>query len=340
MDYTKKINNNLKPSKKRKDTLVLDLFAGCGGLTLGFEAHGFSTIGMEMDKDCCNTYKRNLNGECLQMMIHESIEFPKVDIVIGGPPCQPFSVRGKQKGIDDTRNGFPAFISAIRQIQPQIWMFENVRGLIYKNKTYFEEVLSELEKLGYKIQFNLFNTSHFGIPQTRERLVVVGTKEDRFEFPKPKNFLVTSGEALGELAFSIPPESKFLTKSMDDYIARYEKASHCVTPRDLHLNKPARTLTCRNLTGATSDMQRIKLIDGRRRRLTVREAARLQSFPDWFEYCGSESSQYTQIGNAVPPLFAFEIASSFVDYLENKEIKPNFRNDNGLVVSCQLVALG
>ena len=91
-------------------------------------------------------------------------------------------------------------------------------------------------------------------------------------------------DAIGDLINSIHDESKILTLSMDAYIAKYEKASHCINPRDLYLHKPARTLTCRNIAAATGDMHRVKLADGRRRRISVREAARLQSFPDWFEF--------------------------------------------------------
>ncbi|MGB3403559.1 MAG: DNA cytosine methyltransferase [Microcoleaceae cyanobacterium] len=104
---------------------------------------------------------------------------------------------------------------------------------------------------------------------------------------------------------------------MDQYIKKYEKASKCIRPRDLHLDRPSRTVTCRNLSGATGDMLRIRLPDGRRRRLTVKEGARLQSFPDWFQFQGSEDSQFNQIGNAVPPLLAKALASSVKHYLEN-----------------------
>ena len=146
--------------------------------------------------------------------------------------------------------------------------------------------------------------------------MVVGHR-GKFQFPQISAKRITAGEALGELAFQVLPDSKFLTPSMDKYIAKYEKASCCKRPRDLHLDKQARTLTCRNLAGATGDMHRIKLPDGRRRRLSIREAARLQSFPDWFEFYGSETSSYNQIGNAVSPLLAFYLAKSVRNYLES-----------------------
>lgn len=102
---------------------------------------------------------------------------------------------------------------------------------------------------------------------------------------------------------------------MDRYIEKYEKASQCVRPRDLRLEEPSRTVTCRNLAGATGDMLRILLPDGRRKRVSVREGARLQGFPDWFDFCGNESSRFKQIGNAVPPLMAKALAESAREYL-------------------------
>ena len=115
-------------------------------------------------------------------------------------------------------------------------------------------------------------------------------------------------EAIGDMMHTFDEKSKFLTPEQERYIAAYEEKSHCITPRDLHADRPSRTITCRNLAGATSDMQRVKLPDGRRRRIEVREAARLQSFPDWFEFCGTETRQFYQIGNAVPPLLAYKLA--------------------------------
>lgn len=315
MNYVQTLNTLLKPSSRRAP-LVLDLFAGCGGLALGFEACGFETLGFEMDADCCATYRANLSGDCIQAKLEPGYAFPRAQVVIGGPPCQPFSVGGHQKGIRDARDGFPAFIAAVEQAQPDIWMFENVRGLMYRNKPYLDAILAELQAMQYVVEYRLLRAVEHGVPQNRERMIVVGHR-GCFEFPAVQSHRVTAGEAVGDLVHQIDADAKFLTASMDTYVANYEKASKCITPRDLHLDRPARTVTCRNLAGATGDMHRVVLPDGRRRRLTVREGARLQSFPDWFEFQGSEASQYKQIGNAVPPLMAYEIARCFRAYLDN-----------------------
>ncbi|MEB3178211.1 MAG: DNA cytosine methyltransferase [Nostocaceae cyanobacterium] len=325
MSYVEKINHILQPAKS-VSPLVVDLFAGCGGLSVGFEAQGFATHGFELDADCCATYRRNLQGKCHQVTLTSDTELPPATVLIGGPPCQPFSVGGNQKGLSDSRDGFPIFINAVKKLRPEIWLFENVRGLLYKNKWYLDEIVTALGNLGYIVEVKLLNAVDFGVPQNRERLIVVGHK-GKYKFPQLFENKVTAGEALGELAVLAPPESKFLTPSMDEYVAKYEKASSCKRPRDLHLDKPARTLTCRNLAGATGDMQRIKLPDGRRRRLFLREAARLQSFPDWFEFVGSETSCFNQVGNAVPPLFAFHLAGSVREYLQSKALSLGLNSD-------------
>ena len=304
--YSKTINNLLQPNITEKET-VLDLFAGCGGLSLGFEAAGFETIGYEMDIAATNTYNKNLHGKCNPIKLDLDFKYPNAEIIIGGPPCQPFSVGGHQKGMEDARDGFPIFIDAVTKLQPKVFMFENVRGLLYTNKWYFDIVIKELQKLGYLIEYKLLNAVDFGVPQNRERLFVIGHR-NKFTFPKPTSKKVTVGEAIGDTMNIEVEGSKFFTASMDTYVANYEKASACVNPRDLYADRPARTLTCRNLAGATGDMQRVKLPDGRRRRINHREAARLQSFPDWFEFTGNETQRYNQIGNAVPPLLAYQLA--------------------------------
>lgn len=314
LDYLKQ----LVPKITRQE-VVLDLFAGTGGLALGYEAAGFKTTGMELDKNCIATYNTNLSGKSASAAITTSTVFPEADIIIGGPPCQPFSVGGNQKGHDDTRNGFPAFIEAVRQVRPKLFMFENVRGMTYKNKQYLDAVLEELEGLGYTISAGVLRADDYGVPQKRQRFVALGTRLDRpVGFPPPKAAQrYTAGDAIGDSYMNFDDTSRFLTPNQDAYIARYEAASKCARPRDIYLNEPARTVTCRNLAGATGDMLRVRLPDGRRRRVTMREAARLQSFPDWFKFEGAESSVFNQIGNAVPPLLALAIAKHVASYLDN-----------------------
>lgn len=313
LDYACRLNETLKPHHSLGIT-VLDLFAGCGGLALGFEATGFTTIGFEKDQDAVETYARNLAGNCHQTELSPSSDYPSAQVIIGGPPCQPFSVGGYQRGTEDPCNGFPSFLAAVQKVTPAICVFENVRGLLYSNKWYFEEILRSLAKLGYVVEHRLLNAVDYGVPQNRERLFVVAHR-GRFTFPRPEAKRRTVAEAIGDLMTTIPPESKFLTPSMDEYVKKYEIASKCITPRDLHPDRPARTLTCRNIAAPTGDMHRVKLADGRRRRLLLREATRLQSFPNWFEFAGNETSQFYQIGNAVPPLLALHLAQSVKEYL-------------------------
>lgn len=304
--YIEYINKILTPSVS-ESAKVLDLFAGCGGLSLGFEAAGYETVGFECDESASNTYNRNLIGQCHREKLAVGFDYPAADIIIGGPPCQPFSVFGNQRGMEDARDGFPIFIDAVRRLRPKIFLFENVRNLAFSHKWYFELIKESLVKLGYFIEYRCVNAVDYGVPQNRERIIVVGHKA-KFSYPTPVDTPATVGEAIGDLIDTVKDDSKILTLRQDEYIAAYEKKSACINPRDLYPDRPARTLTCRNLAGCTSDMQRVRLKDGRRRRLVVREAARLQSFPDWFEFDGTESKQFKQIGNAVPPLLAYRLA--------------------------------
>jgi len=318
LDLLKQLQPKIKKNNKYK---VLDLFAGCGGLALGFEAIGFETVGYEKEIDAVKTYNSNLHGICHEEELTTETVFPTADIIIGGPPCQPFSVGGRQNGLNDSRDGFPIFINAVKQQKPQLWLFENVRGMLYRNKEYLQEIIKSLEALGYIISYKLIKASNHQVPQNRERLVVVGTKKTTFQFPIEYGYKYTVGDAILDIAYDVDENSKFLTESQDKYVAKYEKASKCINPRDLYMDRPSRTVTCRNLAGATGDMLRVKLPDGRRKRLTVREGARLQSFPDWYKFYGSESSRFYQVGNAVPPLMALHLANSVFEFMNGNLYK-------------------
>jgi len=220
----------------------------------------------------------------------------------------------------DSRDGFPIFLDAVDRMRPKIAIIENVRGLLFRNKDYLRQAVAELERLGYVVDVRLLQCLDYGVPQSRERVIVVASKVG-WEWPEPIVYKpVTAGIALGDMIFEVNPESRFLTESMDRYVAAYEKASSCVRPRDLHLERPSRTVTCRNSGAATSDMLRILLPDGRRRMLHVREVARLQGFPDWFEFTGTPYEQTEQIGNAVPPLLSWAIAKQARRFLEESQM--------------------
>ncbi len=289
---------------------IIDLFAGCGGLSLSFEACGFRSVGYEMSPVAVETHNRNLHGVCHEAMLKPGLPEDRegIDVLIGGPPCQPFSQFGYQRGKKDRRDGFPIFLDAMKRMRPKIAVIENVRGLLYRNKEYLRAAVRDMERLGYVVHAELLKAVEYGVPQKRERVFVIASRIG-WEWPeRVVDEPVTAGAALGPLAYQEDENSKYLKPNMDAYVARYEAKSNCVTPRNLHLDKPARTVTCRNLGGATADMHRIVTPSGKRRMLTVREGARLQSFPDWFEFAGTEYEQCEQIGNAVPPLLGLAVA--------------------------------
>lgn len=290
---------------------------------MGFEVAGFNTIGYEMKSDAVQTYNENLHGICHQEML--AIGKPKdaADILIGGPPCQPFSQIGYQQGKRDPRDGFPIFLDAVNRLRPRIAIVENVRGLIYKNKDYLRQVVAELERFGYTVWVEVINAVWFGAPQNRERVVTVASKVG-WDWPKPLvDHPVTAGVALGPTATMEAQGARILSEKVDKYIAAYEARSQCVTPRDLHLDRPSRTVTCRNLHAMTADMLRLKLTDGRRRMLTLEEARRLQAFPEWFKFCGTKLEQLEQIGNSVSPLMALALGRQAMRYLENNSTTPS-----------------
>lgn len=316
-NYIEQINGLLRPAAQQRYRAI-DLFAGCGGLSLGFEAAGFATIGYEKVPAAAATYSQNLQGRCECVELTVGRRYPAADIVVGGPPCQPFSVRGLQRGMEDARDGFPIFIDAVRTVQPRMFLFENVSNLFRRHRWYLDLIVASLRALGYYVRCECLNAVHYGVPQNRERLIVVGSRGE-YKYPAWQPLGCTVGDAIGDTMHRDMEGSQILTPAQDAYIARYEKASACIRPRDLYPDRPARTLTCRNLAGATSDMQRVRLADGRRRRITVREAARLQSFPDWFAFMGTQTEQFTQIGNAVAPLFAYYLAQSVFRALDKAD---------------------
>ena len=294
--------NSLGPS-------ALDLYCGAGGLSLGFRAGGFEVTGIDWNADAVATYNRNLGGAFCRELNDET-PLPEADVVVAGPPCQPWSRAGKRLGEQDERDGLATVVSAVRRIRPTAAVIENVPDLARsRSREHLDSFKSELAALGYALGEYVLNAGDHGVPQNRRRVFVTAALGDEpIAAPKPWPRQVTVRQAIPGTHWRVAANARLLSEEMNDYIERYERASGCRTPRDLHLDRPARTLTVRNLAGATGDMMRLRLADGRRRMLTIREAARLQSFPDWFRFHGSNRSSFEQIGNAVPPMLALAVA--------------------------------
>ena len=233
MSYVEEINDLLKP-RITESTVVLDLFAGCGGLSLGFEAAGYRTIGYECVDAAANTYNKNLTGSCTCDMLtvgYDYADIDKIDIIIGGPPCQPFSRIGNQMGIEDARDGFPIFIDAIKRIKPRVFLFENVQNILGRHKWYFDLILNKLRSLGYIVEYKVLNAVDYGVPQNRERVITIGHKSS-FAYPLKETIRATVGDAIGDSMYTCDENSRFLTPEQDSYIHAYEVKSHCINPRD------------------------------------------------------------------------------------------------------------
>ena len=298
---------------------VLDLFCGAGGFSLGFWANGFDVFGIDRNADSARTYALNfLQASCADL--NELQEFPEAEVLIAGPPCQPWSRAGKRHGENDERDGLLTTARIVDQIRPAVAIIENVPDIARPGRRQFlDDFKDRLALLGYSIAEYELNAADYGVPQNRRRVFLTATS-DRIHLhpPEPVPGIVSVRQAIPGRCQRLALRSKLVSDSMVSYIERYERASGCRTPRDVHLDRPSRTLTVRNLSGATGDMLRLLLPDGRRRTLTIEEAARLQSFPDWFKFHGSERSKFEQIGNAVPPLLSLAIADTVKEHLERR----------------------
>jgi DNA (cytosine-5)-methyltransferase 1 len=312
------------------DTRAVDLFAGCGGLSEGFRSIFAAVVGYEADEAACATATKNGHAMHRVRLDADSAIEPH-SVLVGGPPCQPFSVAGGQRGRKDARDMVPVFVAQLRRHRPPLAVMENVANLSgKKHANYLRGIVEEMRGMGYEVEARVLNAADFGVPQERKRLFVVAHLAGSavFRFPRPSHAArrVTVGDALGEAAFAAETgdahPNLLLTASMDRYVASYEARSHCKNPRDLRPDRPARTLTCRNLAGCTSDMIRIRLTDGRRRQLTVAEAAALQTFPQGYFDGLERTPAMRMIGNAVPPMLARAMAESAFAYLASRTSVP------------------
>lgn len=359
--------------KKNKKYKVLDLFCGCGGISEGYALAGCDIIGgIDFNLDATKTFQHNFKKAkvlCVDIstITNEQIllDFKGVDIIVGGPPCQGFSTANRwQKEMDDPRNKlFFEFIRFVKLLKPKIVMIENVRGLLTRDNGYAKErIQTILGDEGYNLNMAVLDASNYGVPQNRNRAIIVGIqkefKDSVFNFNNLKICKkVTVEDAIGELYLfednheetielkekPSTPYRKYLRAKDNivlDHEARYpaeivqERISHVpqggnwsYVPAELWPNNrnnrhssaykrlKVDTQSCTIDTGNAHSNYFHPLFN---RIPSIRESARLQSFPDNFHFLGTRGSKYKQVGNAVPPLLAKAIADEIIRILSNE----------------------
>ena len=311
----------VKPTHTRNYSVV-SLFSGCGGMDLGFRGD-FSIFGRkyaknpfkiiwanELNQAACRTYRRNLDKDIHCGDIWDFIDhLPKsADVLIGGFPCQDLSINGKGLGINGKRSSlYSAMVAAIKIVKPKIFVAENVKGLLLKTRRdSFQQIMDDFNSLGYDVSHELYHAADYGVPQSRERVFIVGTLKTvgKFAPPEPersKENWLTALEAIGDL------ESKEMDESVN-HVWSAANVSGEQGNRRLVANRPGFTIRaeCHG---------NIQFHYSLPRRISMREAARIQSFPDNFIFDSKLRETERQVGNAVPPVLAWHIAKSVADCL-------------------------
>ncbi|MGK7942662.1 MAG: DNA (cytosine-5-)-methyltransferase [Crocosphaera sp.] len=321
----------------------IELFAGCGGMALGLGNAGFHhELLVEKDKDCVNTLQNNRPH---WKILHEDvsqINFKhyqgKIDVVSGGFPCQAFSYAGKGKGFEDTRGTlFFEFARCLAEVKPKIAIAENVIGLIsHKQGQTLSIILDSLRKLGYEPYYKVVSAQFLDVPQKRDRLIIIACRNDLNIlpiFPQEKPYTISLREALKDCPNSpgveynarkkaimelVPPGGNWKNLPLDiqkDYLKNsfYKGGGRTGFAKRLSWDEPCLTITC-----SPAQTQTERCHPAQTRPLTIREYARIQTFPDDWKFTGSLTSQYKQIGNAVPVNMAYHIGKCIIKILTQK----------------------
>lgn len=345
---------------------AIDLFCGCGGLSYGFEQAGFNVLlGIDNDAKALETFELNHKGSksiCgdITQVHYESDIKPLIgdkviDVIIGGPPCQGMSLSGPRK-FDDPRNKlYLSYIRLVDEIRPKMFVIENVPGLVgLFGGQIKDSIIEKFTKMGYDIQYRILCASEHGVPQSRRRVVFVGSRVGSFEYPEVQKEEVTCEMALSDL----PPLNddlgtdimQYETKASNDYqklmrkksseVRNHVAANHSDRVKEIialvpdggnYKDLPEEYAHTRNFhvawTRFASKKPAPTIDTGHRHHFhykynrvpTVRECARLQSFPDDFIFLGNKTQQFRQVGNAVPPIMAQEIAKKVIETLESSD---------------------
>jgi len=317
------------PRKKKKYSIV-SLFAGCGGLDLGFKG-GFSFLNNryaplnydivwanDLDENACQTFRKNLGdrivvGDINKILASKNGHEPlpdRADIVLGGFPCQDFSHAGKRRGFNSKRGLlYQSLAEVVKRTKPKMFVAENVRGLLTMDKgKAFKTIIKYFDELGYHMAPQLYLAANYGVPQKRERIVIVGTKKGvlpAFKHPEPnlgKDEWLSLKKAIGDL----------------EHVAEGKAPNHFWSKAKINKGQGNGRVS-EYKPGPTMRAEHHGNIEWHwsgKRRLSAREAARIQSFPDDFVFYPSTSSAYKQIGNAVPPVMAWHLAKHIQSFLD------------------------
>lgn len=303
---------------------VVSLFSGAGGLDYGFIMAGHNILwANDLYEDAVKTYRKNIGNHivCKDISLIDTNNIPNCDIVIGGFPCQGFSVANTKRHIKNTRNTlYKQLIRVIHAKRPTFFLAENVKGILSLGKgEVIKEIISDFQSIGYKVKYKLLNAADYGVPQTRMRVIIVGVREDidfDYQYPEPTNsqygsLTTAQWVSVGEIMDEIPDPD--LPNNLPNHqYSKYKLGFNgYIGHRPLDPSKPAPTVT-----GRGDDKGGVVILPHPNglRRMSGRELAAVQSFPLNYEFCGSLSSVYRQIGNAVPPLLSYAVAKEFNSY--------------------------
>lgn len=334
---------------------IIDLFCGCGGMSKGFEMAGFKVVfAIDSWDDAIETYNKNIPGnvgvvsDIYNFSEKAASKLKDITGIIGGPPCQGFSTVGK-RDVHDVRNQlYLQYFRIVKAINPSFFVLENVRGMLtLEDGAFLKNVLSVFKSLGYRVNFSILNAADYGVPQNRNRVFFVGLKDVDFVFPKPHKQKVTTKEALDDLPrldetaiqqYRHDPENLYqqYVRGNSEFPHNNEPTIHSQQTIDIisripdggsifdlpaefwavrHYNKSFERMKSDGQSNTIDTGHRNYFLYSENRIPTVREAARIQSFQDDFIFTGSRTSQYKQVGNAVPPLLAYSIAKEIKKYL-------------------------
>jgi len=352
------VAQNAKEEFEKTKYSVVELFAGAGGLALGLEKAGFDTkLTLENNKWACETLRKNrphwniIENDIIKIAdigIKKYLNFDgKVDLLSGGYPCQAFSYAGKKLGLEDTRGTlFYSYAEILKELKPKMFLAENVRGLVsHDNGRTLQTMIDVFCEVGYEVSFKILNAIDYEVAQKRERVVIVGVRNDirkeigfDYTFPKPLGKKLTLKDILQEVpkslcaTYSDKKKEIFALVSQggcwrdlpDDIAREYLGGSYHLgggktgIARKMSWDEAGLTVLCTPAQKQTDRCHPDEL-----RPFSVRENARIQSFPDDWEFAGGMAEQYKQIGNAVPVNLAYHIGLSIKNYLEGKKENTN-----------------